>query len=327
MTKPQYAYQSDQQSLLRPFYQRWLWSPALDLIPASISPNTLTLISTACAGLSFLLATVASDSALAMASAACLVFAYFSLDNMDGAHARRIGQSSRLGEFLDHWLDTLNNGFVMLGACLAVGLPHFFALLVLAVGTLAFFSVQLELRYTGVFRMGRLADIEGNTAVSGLYLFLAFSGPEFFLGAPAEGWPDLGILLGCGVMGQALWTLLSGLWRLEEGRSDCLVAVLGVGLLVAWAAVGNASSTALLAAVFFANPVFTSRPILARVLGRSTVASDRLALGCLLLAFAASLLGLVDGVVASGTVAVGFAALATYHALGTLLALNAEETA
>ena len=48
MTNPQYVYQSEQDSILRPYYQRWVWNPLLGIIPDSISPNTLTAISTLC---------------------------------------------------------------------------------------------------------------------------------------------------------------------------------------------------------------------------------------------------------------------------------------
>ena len=99
-----------------------------------------------------------------------------------------------------------------------MGLGPLFTLLVLAAGTLAFFAVQLELRHTGVFRMGRVADIEGHTAVSALYLLIAVLGPEFFAQTPLRGGPSFAVLLGAGVMGQALWTFLSAMLRLESGH-------------------------------------------------------------------------------------------------------------
>ena len=284
MKSPRYVYQSAQESILRPYYQRWLWDPMLSVMPRRISPNALTGISTLCCAGSFVLAATASSSSPAMVAASLGVFAYLSLDNMDGAHARNTGQSSRLGEFLDHWLDTLNNGFVILGACLAVGLSPFFTLLVLSTGTLAFFAVQLELQHTGVFRMGRVADIEGNTAVSGLYLLIAALGPGFFELTPMSGGPSLAVLLGSGVMGQALWTFASALWRLQVGRKDTLPLVLYLTALIVWGVLPESDSmtgvgSALLAAGFFSNPVFTSRPILDRLRGISTAVTDRFVVG------------------------------------------------
>jgi phosphatidylglycerophosphate synthase len=330
LDKPRYVYQSAQHSILRPYYQRWIWIPLLRFIPASISPNALTGLSTVSAAASFFLAAVGNSSALAMVGASLCVFIYLCLDNMDGAHARNTDQSSPLGEFLDHWLDTLNNGFIIVGACIAVDLSPFFTLLVLSAGTLAFFAVQLELRYTGVFRMGRVADIEGNTAVSGLYLLVALLGPEFFAWAPAEGWPSLAVLLGSGVIGQAAWTLVSALWRLDTGYLDGLPIVLCLAALIAWGAgvtpgPSPGLEAALLTACFFVNPVFTGRPILARLRGLSTAKADAFALAMVLAASGASIAGFANPGLLAWMVAAVLAAMTLRYAHLTIAALHGQD--
>lgn len=322
MAEPDYAYQSSQDSILRPYYQRWLWNPLLEIIPASWSPNSLTLLSTLCCGISFLLASFFNSSTLAMLVAAVLVFAYVSLDNMDGAHARRTEQSSRLGEFLDHWLDTLNNGFVTLGACLAVGLGPLMTLLVFSAATLAFFGVQLELRYTGVFRMGRIADIEGNTAVSGLYILVALFGHSFFSWEIVSEGPTLATLIGLGVMGQALMTLATAAWRLKDHIQDFFPILLGTGILIAWMIQGSFSVTGILLIAFFINPVFTSRPILFRLLGRSTATADWVAIAAIALGSLFS--AYVGGIAAGWAVVLVMVGLTLSHALTTVSALNAN---
>ena len=329
MTRSRYAYQSAQDSILRAYYKRYVWNPALQLIPASISPNTLTLISTLACGTSFALAATHSRSLPAMLTAAFLVFTYLSLDNMDGEQARRFGRSSRLGEFLDHWLDTLNNGFVVLGACLAAGLPPFFSLVVLAVTTLAFFAVQWELRRTGVFRMGRVADIEGNTAVSLLYLFIAFAGPGFFAQQPIEGLPPLSVWLGIGVAGQALWTFVDAFRRVDTGRREIVPITLCFALLLLWAKAGGGATGAHLTIAFFANPVFTSRPVLVRLLDRSTAKADWMAIIVLGGAVAASVLGITptSGGTFAWAVALVYAGIAAWHAQGAISTLRSEPSA
>lgn len=326
MTRPSYTYQSAQESILLPYYRRFIWGPALELIPESVAPNTLTAISTLSCGLSFILAAVFPHDTIAMVAAALLVFVYLSLDNMDGAQARRSGRSSRLGEFLDHWLDTLNNGFVTLGACLAVGLPPLFALGVFAVTTLAFYAVQWELRRTGVFRMGRIADVEGNTAVCGLYLLIAFAGPEYFAWRPIDGLPPLAIWLGVGVGGQAAWTFLDAFRRVDGDRMDLVPIGLAFALLAAWAVSAGQTTDGHLAIAFLANPVFTSRPVLARLLGRSTARADGLAIVALAVALGATLTGSIGDAVApvSWAVAGLFAGIATWHAIGTIATLRGE---
>lgn len=329
MERSQYKYESAQGSILRPYYQKWIWQPLLDFVPQSWSPNVLTVISTFSCALSFLLAATLSQEPLAMLLAAFLVFAYSSLDNMDGDHARRTGQSSRLGEFLDHWLDTINNGFVILGACLAVGLPTIIALAVLAIGSLAFFAVQLELRYTGVFRMGALGDIEGNSAVSLLYIAIAIGGPQFFLIQPIQGLPSIAILIGIGVAGQSILTAVSAFRKLENGRGAFAPIVLSFLFLTGWLMTGVLSGNLCLVIAFLLNPVFTSRPILARLLNYSTVKADWLAVCAVAVGF---LFGLIPSLAQFGTLAglgvsVALLGIVVSHCSATAIALRNETLA
>jgi phosphatidylglycerophosphate synthase len=279
--KPKYAYDSSQQSILIPYYKRLFWNRLLEKLPTGLSPNAMTTISTLCCGVSFVLAAAFRDHAWALVMAALLIVTYFTLDNLDGAHARRIGKSSRLGEFMDHWLDTLNNGFVTLGACLAAGLPPIFALAVLSVGNLAFFAVQWELRQTGVFRMGRIADVEGNTTVALLYLVLAVLGADALQVQPIAGLPNLTIFLGCGVMGQAAWTALVAVYRTPVARIDFAPIILAHVLLLGWASAGGLGPLAYLSIAFFLNPVFTTRPVFSRLLDRNTAPLDWMVVGFL----------------------------------------------
>ena len=275
MTRPDYAYQSSQESILRPYYMRFLWNHILRVLPRSLSPNLMTLIATGCCALSFVLAATLRDHPVALVAAAVLILAYLTLDNLDGAQARRIGRSTRLGEFLDHWLDTLNNGFVVLGACFAAGLPPRLTLVVLSAASLAFYAVQWELRQTGVFRMGRLADVEGNTTVALLYLALAALGPDCFQARPIAGLPNLAVWLGCGVAGQAVWTGISALRRVPDRRASFVPITLAHAALLAWAAAdARRSALPFLAIAYFLNPVFTSGPVLGRLLGLTTSRFD-----------------------------------------------------
>ena len=318
-----YAYDSEQDSVLKPYYQKWVWGPLLEFIPESWSPNSLTFLSTSCCALSFLLASQANPSFVGMLAAGFLVFAYVSLDNMDGAHARRTGKSSRLGEFLDHWLDTLNNGFVVLGACFAVGLEPFLTLLVFSATNLAFYGVQLELRYTGVFRMGRVADIEGNTAVSGLYILIALFGREVFLAEPISGGPSLALIIGLGVMGQALWTLFTAAKRLDGKKNDFIPISAFCAVLIIWFLTGAITSSAALAIAFFVNPVFTSRPILARVLDQSTTLMDGIAVLSVVLGFLISIF-MIDSIAMGWLVALIMIAITSRYAFQTVLTLLSE---
>jgi len=324
MPESRYAYESHQDSILRPYYQRFLWNAILDALPAWLAPNAMTLIATFACGLSFVLAATVGQHPLALVACAFLILTYLTLDNLDGAQARKYGLSSHLGEFLDHWLDTINNGFVFLGACLAVGLPPYLTLVVLACGTLAFYSVQWELRATGVFRMGRIADIEGNTSVAALYLALAVLGRDFFHVVPIDGGPSIAVLIGVGVAGQALATLFSAVSRVSDYRGDFVPAVIGHAILLLWAWGGGLTPTVYLGIALFMNPVFTTRPIFIRLLERDTKALDWGVVGALLVLALAGGLGLFGaGSPVPGTIAVlGLAGLTAWHCLTAVTSLR-----
>jgi phosphatidylglycerophosphate synthase len=329
LSERKYSYQNAQESILLPFYRRFVWEPLLDALPRALSPNAITLISTLCCGGSFLLAATGPDDPLAMVVAAVLVFAYLTLDNIDGAHARRTARSSRLGEFLDHWLDTFNNGFVVLGACAAAGLPPLVTLGVLAAATLAFLAVQLELQTTGVFRMGRIGDIEGNTVVCLLYLLLAVTGPGILQSAPVPGLPVAAIWLGVGVSGQAVMTLVSAIRRAEQNRMDLLPCALLFLLLYVWAWAGDLAPAFYLAIGFFVNPISTSRPVRIRVLGHPGPPLHLLALGLLALSTAAVVGGLVPapGNALAGAIGLAFASICLYHFAAVTSTLRREAAA
>ncbi len=284
-----YAYESHQDSILRPYYQRYLWNAILGALPQAFSPNAMTVISTLCAGVSFVLAATMVHSPPALVLAGALILSYVTLDNLDGAHARRTGRSSRLGEFLDHWLDTVNTGFVTGGACLAAGLDSGFIVAVLLCGALAFFAVQWELARTGVFRMGRVGDIEGNTMVALLYWVIALLGPESLSIRPLDGLPTLAVMIGLGVMGQALATVASAVSRVRSDLVDFIPITLAHGLVLLWAWPGGIDARIFLPAAMLLNPVFTTRPIFGRVLGRADLWLEPAALGLLVLGLAAAL--------------------------------------
>ena len=84
MADPGYAYQSQQASLFRPYYQRWLWDRVLRALPPTVSPNAMTLIGSLCCAISFVLAATFNRSPLALGAAALLILVYLSLDNLDG---------------------------------------------------------------------------------------------------------------------------------------------------------------------------------------------------------------------------------------------------
>jgi hypothetical protein len=170
--------------------------------------------------------------------------------------------------------------------------------------------------------MGRIADIEGNTAVSGLYIMVALFGNGLFFGELFSGGPTIATLIGLGVMGQALMTLGTAAARLRDHISDFFPILLSLALLIAWLIQGSFSSTGILIIAFFVNPVFTSRPILFRLIGRSTLTADWIAIGAVALGGLTS--AYVGGVAAGWAVVLVMVGLTLSHALTTISALTSE---
>jgi len=112
-TPAKYRVQDDE--LLLDFYKKLLWNRIIPRIPAGITPNTLTILGQICA----MLSVIATGAAVAGAPifylvSAFLLLTYLTFDNIDGAHARRTGQTSHLGEFLDHGLDGLASASILI---------------------------------------------------------------------------------------------------------------------------------------------------------------------------------------------------------------------
>src|SRR5215510_11649645 len=108
-----YRYVCEDRSLFLPYFKRYIWGPALPLVPEQVSPNTLSILGNLCSVLAFvaLLLLTPGDQYLFLFPAV-MTFGYLCFDNMDGMHARRTGQSSPLGEFIDHWFDSFNSDYL-----------------------------------------------------------------------------------------------------------------------------------------------------------------------------------------------------------------------
>jgi phosphatidylglycerophosphate synthase len=113
---------------------------------------------------------------------AILLILFLTGDHIDGFQARRTKTSSALGEFIDHFLDAINNGVVII-----IFYLHFYPLdqlvLYLALFTsYAAHSIIFFKQYkTGILRFDRISSFEGVLFISFLLAFGGF-------------WPINGIL-------------------------------------------------------------------------------------------------------------------------------------
>ena len=109
---------------------------------------------------------------------------------------------------------------------------------------------------------------------------------------------------------------------MKDHLQDFFPILICTGILVAWMIEGSFSITGILVIAFFINPVFTSRPILFRVLGRSTTTSDWVAIAAV--AVGSLFSAWVGGVAAGWAVVLVMAGLTLSHALTTVSTLNSD---
>eukprot|EP01083_Nonionella_stella_P159340 519710_1 len=113
---------------------RILFEPCVILIPKWISPNSISvfnlLVCFMLLYISFLVQFMDNEARLgqidifapliARVFVAFCVFASTALDCFDGMHARNTGQTSKLGELLDHSFDAADSTIIALAVCLTV---------------------------------------------------------------------------------------------------------------------------------------------------------------------------------------------------------------
>lgn len=134
----------------------YYWEWCVKLIPKWVAPNLLTFI-----GWLLVIASYANmlrydytfkkilpDSAFFFAS--FCIFAYSTLDAIDGKQARRTKSSSPLGQLFDHGCDSFSLAFFVLGICQATLLERDDIFLLFIVAQLAFYTSNWSEHHTGI---------------------------------------------------------------------------------------------------------------------------------------------------------------------------------
>lgn len=166
-------------SVLLPVYKRYLVEPAIRFLPSRLDPNAITHLGHAInlIGVVILLASVGSSSIRIpfLLGIACLQ-AYNWCDNADGAHARRIGRCSAMGELLDHGLDMLNTTYIAYAAAISIHAPPAWWVGIALVVPAACAVTYWEQAETGLFNLGLLNQIESVMLLSSVLLISALWG-------------------------------------------------------------------------------------------------------------------------------------------------------
>jgi len=289
-----YRYVCEDRSVFLPYYKRFVWERALPWVPEQVSPNTLSILANVCSILAFAtLLVLTPEQHYLFLFPAVATFLYLCLDNMDGMHARRTGQSSPLGEFLDHWFDAFNAGFLVFGLYYATRQEPGVILLLLAGTNLAYFATMWEQRRTGVIRFGRGGQVEGVTSIVVVYLGITLLGHDALCRSKLFGLITVAQLTAVFLTLGYAATIAGCLWRTRKGYAEWIPLVLVTGAALSWFHWGSVGFFPMAFLLLFSNSHFGGRHVIARVLNRSYNSRDPIFLGGVaaapLLAWAAGL--------------------------------------
>ena len=281
-----YAYHGVDNSLCARLFLNSFWERVVALMPQWLAPNLITLAGGAfCAAATLLAMLLAPTYTEHVPGWACFVyaaciFAYQTMDNIDGKQARRTGAGSPLGELFDHGVDSLVMGmFVMIVASvLGAGGVYTVVAGVLILGP--FYLSHWDEYHAGVLVMGELTGpTEMQVAVMAFLAVVGVLGGRvpaavapFVLVAAA-----LGALAMCGMYVRSVHKLVT------EGRSVHPVARFGdalrqvlpyaawVGTTLVWVVATHATAaqhpTLYLLAITLAFGAMTQQLIAQRICG------------------------------------------------------------
>ncbi|KAK9876621.1 hypothetical protein WA026_013998 [Henosepilachna vigintioctopunctata] len=181
----EHQYSCSSCSILDKFLQPY-WNWLVLRVPLWLAPNLITIL-----GLILNIVTAlilvwyspnAKDGAPRWACALCGIglFAYQSLDAIDGKQARRTGTASPLGELFDHGCDSISTVFVALSACIAVQLgnqPGWMFFQCFCAITL-FYCAHWQTYVSGTLRFGKVDVTEAQFTIMLILAISTIFGPE-----------------------------------------------------------------------------------------------------------------------------------------------------
>ena len=173
-----------------------LCEPLLPHVPASVHPNTISLITHLIAWVTTALA-VGSVFAPTPLRSLLLVGAGIGMlvsmigDCLDGMHARKTDQCSKLGEMMDHWLDAIIVPLTIIGITVALQMEPWMMALACTTATMVYQGQLVLYHHTGKFVQPEPATgVEGQFGISIGYVALAVL---YYFTPRDQAWMDLAI--------------------------------------------------------------------------------------------------------------------------------------
>lgn len=228
-----YDYKCEDHSILLRVLKEPLFMPLVRALPATITPNQVTVSGHVAIWLSFAWVLSRPSAPTALCAALAVAYAFYVVsDCIDGMLARHSGRMSRLGELLDHGLDSLSIPLVVLGFGLVTQQPAW--VLLTSTGVVGFmnFATLIHGYRIGYVHLGAIGIIEGILCAAALCGLAAVFGVEW-LTRPLAGGLSLSswVLLALPAGGLSALVSMRGLARRMDDFTPLAVTF---GLILAW---------------------------------------------------------------------------------------------
>jgi phosphatidylglycerophosphate synthase len=233
-----YEYRYEDRSLVLRWLRTPVFMPIVHALPRRITPNQITLCGHLCMWVSAVVAMTFPDRRTLALLALGFGYTTFNLaDTIDGMYARHSGQTSRLGELLDHGLDPLGTALVPLTYGIALGEPAWLVLASTATVAYLQFLTYLHGYRIGHVVLGEIGIIEGLGLAAAVCIVAALGGWELLTRSLAfdVSWAGL---LAIAFIAAALPTFVSMRGLLRHSTDLIPLAVL-IAVIVAWYAFGG----------------------------------------------------------------------------------------
>lgn len=236
------TYRWEDRSLILRWLRDPLFMPMVRALPRRLTPNQLTLLGHTCLWASSIAALLSSNPGPLLLITLAFGYTVYNLsDTLDGLYARQSGRTSRVGELLDHGLDPVSLGAVLLTYGIAMREPAWLILASTAtIGYLQFVTFLHGYR-VGYVVLGEIGVIEGLTLAAAVCLAGAAGGQPLLTRSLAFGVSAAG-LLAIGVIAGGLPAFVS-MRALSRHIRDLVPLLVLDAVIAAWYVFGDISVT------------------------------------------------------------------------------------
>ncbi|CBH15994.1 ethanolaminephosphotransferase, putative [Trypanosoma brucei gambiense DAL972] len=179
-----YKYSGSDSGIISNYVMQPYWNFIVSLVPMTVAPNAITVtgfvmcLSSALLVMFFYYFGNAEYPCWVWLYAVICLFAYQTLDAIDGKQARRTNTGSPLGELFDHGCDVILTPFVQMMICCALNTPPCVTFVYITLSSCAVFGAIWEQFATGTLDLGYVnGPTDGILLACGIFLITAIMSP------------------------------------------------------------------------------------------------------------------------------------------------------